>query len=120
MISYVKKIQKKINPRKNIYTPYEKLISHFSNENAYQLLSPYFKNIQKTDYKSSLIFSEDEIPDLVMYLKLKHSFYVDDNKPLLNEVIKQLKKDIPKTKKIEISKDDVIYICSKKAEFNEK
>ena len=120
LISYIKNIKRKNKSETNINTPYEKLISNFSDENAFQLLSPYFKNIQKFDYKSSLVFSKNEISDLIIYLQLKHSFYVNNDKQLLNKVIKQLKKDIHTMKKIIISKDDVIFICSKKFEPNEK
>ena len=112
LISYIKNIQKKNNSKSEVNIPYEKLINNFSDENGNQVLSPYFKNIKKIDYKSFLVFSENEISDLIMYLKLKYSFYVENDEKLINDIISQLKKDIITMKGFKFAKDDVIFICS--------
>ncbi|MCD4772751.1 MAG: class I SAM-dependent methyltransferase [Bacteroidales bacterium] len=112
LISYIKNIQKKNNSKSELNIPYEKLISNFSDENGNRLLSPYFDNIKKIDYKSFLVFSENEVSDLITYLKLKYSFYIGDDEKLINDIINQLKKDIVTMKGFKFAKDDVIFICS--------
>ena len=115
LTSYVKKmlIKNDFNPGLNL--PYEKLINNFSNENGYQLLSPWFKKIRKIEFENSLVFSDKDFSDFIKYFRKKHSFFIPDEagEEVINIIINQVKKDISIKKKFEITKNDIIFICSK-------
>ena len=114
LTSYIKNILEKHNINPGLNLPYEKLINNFSNKNGYQLLSPWFENIRKIEYKSSLVFSDKDFSDFIKFLRIKHSFFISDNvdKELINIIINQLRKDIQTKKRLKITKDDIIFVSS--------
>ena len=97
--------------------PYEVLIDKFSGENGEHLLEPWFKKIKKEEYKNSLVFHKDEMADLELYLKFKHSFFIPEKEPdketLFIKVVGYFKGHLEEFGKLDISKNDVIYICTK-------
>jgi SAM-dependent methyltransferase len=97
--------------------PYEVLINKFSGENGELLLKPWFEKIKKEEYKNSLIFQKDEMADLELYLKFKHSFFIPEKEPdketLFIKVVDYFKGHLEEFGKFEISKNDVIFICTK-------
>ena len=107
---------KKTLKEKNITTdqnlPYEELINNFSDKNGYQLLSPWFNNIEIIDYKNSLVFHKNDFSDFIKYFKHKAPFFIKNNKGLNNSIISCLEKEIKTMKSFEINKNDVIFICS--------
>ncbi|MBI9037000.1 MAG: class I SAM-dependent methyltransferase [Bacteroidales bacterium] len=114
LILLVKKILKENSNVMKQDLPYEKLLNNFSDKNAYQLLSPWFKKIEVLDYKNSLIFDKKDFSDFIKYFRHKSPFFIQNNKDLHDEVINCLKKEMKTMKSFETNKDDVIFICSKK------
>ena len=108
----VKRILKQNNIAVEHNLPYEKLVNNFSDKNGYQLLSPWFKNIEIINYKNSLVFHEKDFSDFIKYFRHKSPFFIQNNKGLHNLIINCLEKNIKTIKSFEINKDDVIFICS--------
>lgn len=96
--------------------PYELLIRNFSNQNAANQLMLYFKNIQSKDYKSSLIFNKGDELNFNKYLNFKKPFYIPDSldmdSTVFNELINNICLKLFASTKIELTKDDTIFICT--------
>ena len=97
--------------------PYKALADKFSGENGRKILTPWFGRIQAKAYKNSLIFSKADFSDLEAYLRFKQSFFIPDKQPDAAKLIAMLldlfKHDLIKTGKVEISKNDNIFTCTK-------
>ena len=109
----IKRKLKKNNIATEQNLPYERLLMKFSDNNGYQLLSPWFKKIEMIYYKNSLVFNQKEFPDFIRYFRHKSPFFIQNNKGLHDKIINCLEKDIKTMKSFETNKDDVIFICSK-------
>jgi len=96
--------------------PYEALISRFSNINGLNLLKDSFKDIKTEDFKTMLVFHEDQFDDFCQYFNFKHNFFIpesiDSNDKLHKLVAYSIKRDLESHRTLEITKDDIIFICS--------
>jgi ubiquinone/menaquinone biosynthesis C-methylase UbiE len=96
--------------------PLETLIARFSNENGYEILSPWMGNIKTLEYKNSLIFGPADVTAFIEYFRYKSDFFIPsvtyskDN--LMENIEFMLKKEMLSDRSLVISKDDVIFVCS--------
>ena len=114
--SYVRSILKKNGLIITIDLPYETLINRFSNINGPEMLQAYFKEVITRKYKAKLSFGADDHEDLIEYFNFKHSFFIpeiiDPDDELHHKVTSSIKKDLAKRKGLEITKNDVIFVCT--------
>jgi len=113
--SYVKSILKKNGLIVTKDLPYETLISRFSNLNGPEMLNSYFKDVISIDYKAKLSFGPKDHGDLIKYFNFKHSFFIpeiiDPDDVLHQKVTSGIKSDLQERKGLEITKNDIIFIC---------
>jgi ubiquinone/menaquinone biosynthesis C-methylase UbiE len=96
--------------------PYEALIRKFSDKNGLPLLSKEFDTICTRNYRSKLVFGKEDFDDFTIYFKFKHNFFIpsslDPDDRLHSMVLDSVKDYLDGGRKMEITKDDVIFICS--------
>lgn len=97
--------------------PYELLISKFSSENGAEKLAPWFASIQSAMCKSSLVFPDGDYDSLRKYFKFKHPFFLAEQGKKTDQLIDHLLGKVHAVMKQQghftITKDDMIFICSK-------
>lgn len=114
--SYVRSILKKNGLIITIDLPYETLINRFSDINGAEMLQANFNGVMSKDYKAKLSFGVDDHKDLVEYFNFKHSFFIpeiiDPDDELHHKVSSGIQEDLIKRKGLEITKNDVIFVCT--------
>lgn len=94
----------------------EQMIQSFSDTNGHSLLSPWFKKVNMTLFKNSLLIRAEDFVELKKYIRFKHSFFVPKTTVPWEEVIEQVEKLLWKRIQVEtelqISKDDAIFVCT--------
>jgi ubiquinone/menaquinone biosynthesis C-methylase UbiE len=96
-----------------------RLFMSFSGENGRAALNPYFKTIEKIDYKNILRFSEEHIEDCIYYIVKKRNFIfkeVLDQKPELildieSCLANMIQEHVRKKGSITLNKNDMIFRC---------
>lgn len=100
----------------NELLPIEIILHQFSSENGAALLSPHFQRIQQIDFNNTLIFREGETESFLEYYQFKKPFFLTGTNTRKNEIFNQLRQELQKmtlnSKKIQMCKDDRIFICS--------
>lgn len=113
--TYVRGVLKDNGLIVTIDLPYESLISRFSDQNGVEILEKEFKNIKTVRYKCKLNFGPDDHQDLIDYFNFKHHFFIpqmiDPEDKLHAKVISRLKQDLKARNGIEVTKNDVIFVC---------
>lgn len=97
----------------------EQILDNFNAENGYQLLQNYFKDIEKIEYKNSLVFGDGDIDHLFDLLNFKKTTLIHHNKyeefiksKEFDELMrKQISIKIKKNRKYILNKDDVVFQC---------
>jgi len=96
--------------------PFEALIDSFSGENGESLLQPFFSRIITKDFPNKLRFELANFPGFDAYIRFKHPFFIPDlappKKDFLDMLLQRFQKICHDDGFIEISKDDVIFICT--------
>jgi len=96
--------------------PLESIISQFSSENGFSLLSPWFSRVETVDYSNSLVFRPEDSKELVEYFLFKSPFLLSGTDTEMEWFIHLLSGKLQQPSFIEegftISKNDRIYICS--------
>jgi ubiquinone/menaquinone biosynthesis C-methylase UbiE len=96
--------------------PYEVLIDNFSNENGFDLLSDWFKNVESIKVKSSLVFNFEDYVDFAKYIRFKRSFFIPgreyEQELLISILLDKIKSDLKKKGELKISKEDIIFVCT--------
>jgi len=99
----------------------EQVLENFNGENGYNLLSPFFEDIEKIKYNNTLEFGNNDIDKLFDLLNFKKTTLIHHNdyeefiktkefdKQMRNEVTQKIKKSA----KYLLNKDDVIFRCCK-------
>ncbi len=104
--------------------PYESLIENFSNTNGKMLLSPWFEVVTSREYKGTLVFNQNEFCHFEKYFNFKHSFFIpgnDMNQEMLTEIVlEKVQQDLKNFGQLKITKDDTIFICSRKKKMIHK
>jgi ubiquinone/menaquinone biosynthesis C-methylase UbiE len=102
--------------------PYEALIGRFSDKNGFTMLSRHFDTICTKNYRAKLVFERDDFEDFAAYFNFKHSFFIpssmDPDDRWHNVVLGEMKARFSSGKGMEITKDDVIFICSDPVNFS--
>ncbi|MCP3898851.1 MAG: class I SAM-dependent methyltransferase, partial [Desulfobacteraceae bacterium] len=97
--------------------PVEALINKFSHANGCELLSPWFDNIVQFDFINSLEFSYDDLSQFVNYFRFKKTFFIPESliadKTIVEGIEAKLLSIFESNKKMIITKDDTIFICTK-------
>ncbi|MBU0528898.1 class I SAM-dependent methyltransferase [bacterium] len=99
----------------------EQVLDNFNAENGYDLLQPYFKDIEKIDYHNSLEFYNDDFDKLFDLLEFKKTSLIHHNDYAAfiktKEFDKRLRNAIFARIKIKgkyvLNKDDAIFRCRK-------
>ncbi len=116
LITFVKRILSKNNISSHDPLPCEDLISNFSNENGYGLLSKAFRKVSSSAYQGKLIFQKKDFDSFKKYFLFKRIFFIPRNQynedTLTATILDELKQHIMIHGKISITIDDVIFICS--------
>jgi len=96
--------------------PVEVIIRQFSAENGKMLLTPFFGQIRKLDFKNSLIFQTWDIYFFIDYYQFKSPFFLigtgADKKNIVHKLLHKLQDLGAVSKVITMCKDDAIFICS--------
>ena len=95
--------------------PCRSLIDSFNDCNGYQLLSPWFAEVEEKKYYNFLRFELGDFEDLKKYFIFKLPHFVPDHiekrdlifKEMISRLSKQLQLGIP----FIVTKDDTIFIC---------
>lgn len=119
---YIRSILKRKGLIVTIDLPYETLISRFSDQNGQELLNPFFSKINMSKYKGRLKFGRKDHEALISYFDFKHHFFIpeiiDPEDELHREVIKSIRNDLKDKEEMVITKNDVIFICSKPSDLS--
>ena len=97
----------------------EQVLDNFNSENGLELLQPYFKNIEKIEYRNTLEFNNNDIDKLFDLLEFKknslihHNDYVDFimTKEFDERLRDTVTATINKNGKYILNKDDAIFRC---------
>jgi hypothetical protein len=96
--------------------PIEAIVGRFCAENGKQLLHTWFRQIQITDYRNSLIFKPEDIRHIVEYFHFKSPFYLTgtgyDTEEVTLCIAAELERSSLSRQGLAISKDDRIFVCS--------
>jgi len=96
--------------------PIEIIVGRFSAQNGARQLKPFFRRIRKVDFKNRLIFEPSEIDHFFEYFHFKKSFFLmgteTHQKDLVSQLLEALTEAATQGKKIAMSKDDRIFICT--------
>jgi len=97
--------------------PIEWIIRQFSANNGEKLLRPFFRQIQKIDFRNSLVFQPWEIDFFLDYYEFKSAFFLTgtgaDRKNIVEKLMHKLQDIGVESNVITMCKDDAIFICSK-------
>ena len=107
----------------NELLPIEIILHQFSSENGAALLSSHFQWIQQIDFNNTLIFRGGETESFLEYYQFKRPFFLTGTNTRKNEIFNQLRLELQKmtlnSKKIQMCKDDRIFICSEPLKLKE-
>lgn len=113
---FVRRLLLKNGIRPEKQTPYEILLNNFSDKNGMKILRQGFKHIRTKEFRSTLVFQEDDYESFATYFNFKHSFFIpqhldpDDHYHQL--VLETVREHLGSGNEFHINKDDMIYICS--------
>jgi len=104
---------------KNQLLPIELILRQFSADNGETLLRPYFSEIQKIDFKNSLIFPPWDIDFFIDYYQFKSPLFLmgtgADKKNMVEKLMNKLQDIGAESNMITMCKDDAIFVCSASA-----
>ncbi|MBI4632409.1 MAG: class I SAM-dependent methyltransferase [Deltaproteobacteria bacterium] len=116
LIEAVKRVLPEAGAGNKRSLPVEKLIAGFSSENGAALLSPWFSRVQAIGYHNSLIFSPDDIRELLEYFRFKTLFFLSETPCDVQTVTAllagQLQRIAVAQNRFVLLKDDGIFICT--------
>jgi ubiquinone/menaquinone biosynthesis C-methylase UbiE len=114
---YVRKILKNNGIVRCNTLPYEDLISNFSDKTGPALLGSCFDKILVKPYKSSLVFEKNDFNSFRKYFTFKKNFFLprscQADLDIIQLILNSVQHDLSENHALEITKDDVIYICTK-------
>jgi len=97
--------------------PYELLINRFCDYNGTGLLSPWFSNIIRKEFRSEIVFSPSDFEKFAEYFRFKFPFFIlcgkEDENKLTRLILNRVAQLLEETGSFNITKDDTIFICSK-------
>ena len=87
---------------------------NFSAENGGGLLEPWFGEVQRVDYRNSLVFEADEHDDLLAYLRFKLPFLSPGSEPgseLPEPLWQAVQESLSRQGRVVLSKNDAAFHC---------
>lgn len=118
LISFVRNTLAALNlVSHNDILPIEGYLNRCSSENGYNLLSPWFGEVEVRSYKNSLVFKPQDLYALLEYLRFKWPFFLNA-KVDLGQVFDLFEIRLQQflghdSDCFVVSKDDAIFLCSK-------
>ena len=104
--------------------PYEMLINRFCDYNGHDLLSAFFRNVHRKEFRSEILFDRSDFSKFVEYFRFKMPFFIpsgkDDKKKLTHKILNEVQNLLDQEGCFHISKDDTIFVCSKPLNLNKE
>jgi ubiquinone/menaquinone biosynthesis C-methylase UbiE len=120
----VKEILASENISHDSLLPYEMLINRFCDYNGNDMLSAFFRNVNRKEFRSEILFDRSNFSKFVEYFRFKTPFFIpsgkDDEKKLSNKILNKVKSLLDLEGSFHITKDDTIYVCSKPLNLNKE
>jgi len=120
----VKEIMASENISHDSLLPYEMLINRFCDYNGNDMLSTFFRNVNRKEFRSEILFERSDFSKFVEYFRFKTPFFIpsgkDDKKNLTYKILNKVKNMIDLEGSFHITKDDTIYVCSKPLNLNKE
>jgi len=102
--------------------PYEILINRFCDYNGNDLLSAFFRNVSRKEFRSEILFNRSDYRKFSEYFRFKTPFFIPsgkgDKKKLTDKILNTVKSRIDIEGCFHITKDDTIFVCSKPLNLN--
>ena len=102
--------------------PYETLINRFCDYNGNDVLSPYFGNVSRKEFRSDMLFDRSDFNKFVEYFNFKIPFFIPsgkgEEKKLTAKILNKVKELLDLEGSFHITKDDTIFVCSKPLNIN--
>ncbi len=99
--------------------PIEAIVGQFSAENGMELLSPWFRKIDRIDYRNTLTFPAENLAALIGYFRFKSAFFLSrtylDGKGVAELLKNRLQSILEHKGVFMLSKDDTIFACTEPA-----
>lgn len=115
VLSFIRNVFDELGIQKPESLPCQSLLDNFNDSNGYQLLSPWFTNIEKKKYNNSLHFKNGDFEDLKKYFKFKQGHFIEDNidykDKVINKIMSSLSVQLQQGRTFKITKNDTIFIC---------
>jgi SAM-dependent methyltransferase len=97
--------------------PIEELLSEFSSENGYEILSRWFQDVRALNYENALVFGCEELSPLLEYFRFKWPFFHTRPRVAVPELIGAFRAHLEailygSPDGLVISKDDQVFVCS--------
>lgn len=120
----VKEIMASENISHDSLLPYEMLINRFCDYNGNDMLSACFRNVNRKEFRSEILFDRSDFSKFVEYFRFKTPFFIpsgkDDSKKLSDKIFNKVKSLLDLEGSFHITKDDTLYVCSKPLNINTK
>ncbi len=97
--------------------PYQELVSRFNDSNGKQILSQWFGEVDMKEHHNVLLFRPVDFQSLRHYFLFKRPYYIqnnnNDSQRIAKRVLQRLKGFLAEGKSFQVTKDDVIFVCTK-------
>lgn len=117
ILSFIRETFEDLGIQKPESLPCQLLIDNFNDINGYQLLSPWFTNVDEKKYYNSLQFGRNDFEDLKKYFRFKQPHFIHNNIDSKDKVFDMMMSNLSKKLQLgstfNITKDDTIFICEK-------
>lgn len=104
--------------------PYEMLINRFCDYNGNDVLSPFFRTINRKEFRSEILFDRRDFQKFVEYFCFKTPFFIPsgkcDERKLTGKILDKVKNLLELEGCFHITKDDTIFVCSKPLNLNKE
>jgi len=120
----VKEILAAENISNDSLLPYEMLINRFCDYNGNDVLSVFFRNVSRKEFRSEILFDRSDFSKFVEYFRFKTPFFIPsgkgDEKKLSRKILNKVKDLLDQEGCFHITKDDTIFVCSKPLNINKR
>lgn len=104
--------------------PYETLINRFCDFNGSDILTPFFGEVKRKEFRSKIVFDISEFGKFEEYFRFKYPFFIpdasNDEGMLTGKILARVREHMEKTGSFRITKDDTIFVCSKPKKIKDR
>lgn len=122
VLSLIREISEDLGIQKPESLPCQSLSDNFNDINGYQLLSPWFSNIEEKNYNNLLHFEISDSEDLKKYFNFKQGHFIEDNfdykDKVFNEMMNRISVQLQQGRTFKITKNDTVFICKEPLYIN--